>query len=159
MIDDKTFASILFERIGHLLPQSFKTRTTSDEHKLKEINERLRFLRYDPGDKFKPHCDGCYERPDGSARTRVTLQLYLNEGMDGGETTFLKMTTAKEEDAMLPENRVSVIPKTGSILVFEHNILHEGSIVRAGRKYTVRMDVLYANSNFEINETRKCVIA
>jgi len=39
---------------------------------------RLRFLRYDPGEYFKPHFDGVYMRDNGE-RSCVTIQLYLNE--------------------------------------------------------------------------------
>ncbi|KAK0661367.1 hypothetical protein DIS24_g2582 [Lasiodiplodia hormozganensis] len=53
------------------------------------LNERLRFLRYEGGEYFKPHCDGVYERerkegPDGKMapveRSFFTLHLYLNDG-------------------------------------------------------------------------------
>ncbi|KAJ6635528.1 hypothetical protein Bhyg_14114 [Pseudolycoriella hygida] len=130
MIDDCEFVRCLFERISAYLPATF------NNQQLLEINERLRFLRYDKADQFKPHCDASYGRPDYSARTLITLQIYLNEDFRGGETTFLQRrnTTGKS----LP-----VVPKTGMILVFEHNILHEGSVVKEGRKYTIRTDVLY----------------
>lgn len=179
MIDDKKFVDILFKRIGHLLPQTFQISELADTYNIKEINERLRFLRYicykllpnydmnciinsncryDPGDKFKPHNDGSYTRPDNSARTWITLQLYLNEGMGGGETTFLKVGPVNQD--VLPQDRVPVKPKTGSILVFQHNILHEGSEVTSGQKYTIRMDVLYERNKafeeyFDNNATKK----
>ena len=54
------------------------------------LNERLRFLKYNDGDFFLAHYDGAYERPDGSQRSKITLQLYLNGGFEGGETTFLE---------------------------------------------------------------------
>lgn len=128
MIDDKEFVRILESRIQTLLPQMFENR------RFLEINERLRFLRYSPGGEFKPHCDGSYVRPDYTARTLITLQIYLNEGFDGGETTFLDF------DELV---RVPVVPKTGMILVFEHDLYHEGSLLRSGNKYTIRTDVLY----------------
>ncbi|CAG7817607.1 unnamed protein product [Allacma fusca] len=128
MIDDHEFARLLLTRISQFLPEKFL-----GAH-LVAINERLRFLRYDRGDKFAPHCDGSFSRPDGSGTSTITLQIYLNEGFKGGETTFLHLGNG---------NRVPVVPKPGMILVFEHNILHEGSKVKAGRKYTIRTDVLY----------------
>jgi len=131
MIDDKQFVKILFSRISSFLPQKFQKK------KLVEINERLRFLKYYEGDEFKPHYDSHYSRDDYSARTLITLQMYLNEGFEGGETTFLKFT---QDDQTI---RVPVVPKTGMILVFEHEINHEGSLVKSGEKYTIRTDVLY----------------
>lgn len=129
MVDDKEFVKILESRIQSQLPPKFENR------RFLEINERLRFLRYSPGGQFKPHCDESYVRPDYTARTLITLQIYLNEGFGGGETTFLAYD---DVDA-----RVSVVPKTGMILVFEHDLYHEGSLVRSGNKYTIRTDVLY----------------
>ncbi len=128
MIDDKEFVRILESRIKSFLPQKFENR------RFLEINERLRFLHYSGGGQFKPHCDSSYVRPDYTARTLITLQIYLNEGFDGGETTFLDFDE---------EVRVAVVPKTGMILVFEHDLYHEGSLVRSGDKYTIRTDVLY----------------
>lgn len=129
MIDDKEFVQILQSRIQSFLPQKFENR------RFLEINERLRFLCYSAGGQFKAHSDALYVRSDYTARTLITLQIYLNEGFDGGETTFLSY----DEDV-----RVPVVPKTGMILVFEHDLYHEGSLVRSGTKYTIRTDVLYS---------------
>lgn len=46
------------------------------------LNERIRFLRYEGGDYFRPHWDGCYV-DDGkgtgvSRRSLFTVHLYLN---------------------------------------------------------------------------------
>lgn len=131
MIDDRKFVQSLLQRISSYLPATF------ENENLLEINERLRFLRYDDGDQFQPHCDASYGRPDGSARTLITLQIYLNDGFKGGATTFLPRGRGRATKC------VPVVPKTGMILVFEHNIMHEGSVVQRGRKYTIRTDVLY----------------
>ena len=40
---------------------------------------RLRFLRYDAGQYFKPHFDGSYVREDGREKSFITIHLYLNE--------------------------------------------------------------------------------
>ena len=101
-------------------------------------NERLSCLRYDVGHYFKPHFDGMYRRTEGprsGENSFVTVQLYLNEGFRGGATTFFN---PKNEDRL-----VKVVPKTGSLLLFEHNLLHEGSELIAGRKYAMRTDIMY----------------
>jgi hypothetical protein len=59
----------------------------------------------------------------------------LNEGYEGGETTFINYQDSTKH--------VPCIPRTGMVLVFEHEILHEGSALRKGRKYTMRTDVMY----------------
>jgi len=49
MIDDVDMAQKIFERIQTYLPKVWKN------CQLVGLNERLRFLRYDPGQKFEPH--------------------------------------------------------------------------------------------------------
>ncbi|CAF0988158.1 unnamed protein product [Rotaria sordida] len=130
MIDDVAMAQMIFERIKLYLPNVF------EDHQLVGLNERLRFLRYDPGQKFEKHLDGTYYRNDGSLeRSYITIQLYLNEGFQGGETTFVHFWDSTKN--------VSSIPRTGMVLVFQHDLLHEGAPLRKGRKYTVRTDVMY----------------
>ena len=101
------------------------------------LNERLRFLRYSPGDYFSPHCDGCYVRQNGE-RSFITLQLYLNEEFEGGATTFLDSSS---------DQCVGVQPKTGNVLIFQHDIYHSGAKVTSGRKYAVRTDIMYQKVN------------
>lgn len=105
------------------------------------LNERLRFLKYDAGCFFAPHFDGQYRRPTDALDNRfgersfVTFQLYLNDGFEGGYTSFLT------PDETI---RVDVVPRTGSVLLFEHMLLHEGGMLVEGRKYALRTDVMYS---------------
>lgn len=38
-----------------------------------------------------------------------------------------------------------VFTNVGSVLIFEHPILHEGSKLISGRKYAIRTDVMYSS--------------
>lgn len=130
IIDDVQMADKIFQRIKLYLPATWKN------HHVVGLNERLRFLRYDSGQYFAPHMDGVYAREDGSGeRSFITIQLYLNEGYEGGETTFVSFGVGGK--------RYACKPRTGMVLVFEHALYHEGSLLKAGRKYTVRTDVMY----------------
>jgi hypothetical protein len=100
------------------------------------VNERLRFYRYDVGEQFEWHYDGCFERENGE-RSFLTYMIYLNEGFEGGETHFGGLPAAPA----LVSGRV--IPRTGRALVFSHPILHKGEPVVRGRKYVLRTDVMY----------------
>ncbi|KAI1273444.1 oxidoreductase domain-containing protein [Xylaria sp. FL0933] len=117
------------------------------------VNKRLRFLKYTPGEFFKPHCDGAYgERaPEGFVvQTYMTVHLYLNDsqqvvgpGVDlvGGATSFLSRDDSR---------RLDVDPKAGRVLVFQHSRLrHCGADVKAGTKYTVRTDIMYKEEAIE----------
>jgi predicted 2-oxoglutarate/Fe(II)-dependent dioxygenase YbiX len=87
--------------------------------------------RYDPGQSFKWHRDGYFERPEGfpRQRSRLTYMVYLNDDFEGGETAF---------------RGFEVTPVKGMALVFHHPVLHQGAAVTRGRKYVVRTDVMYA---------------
>jgi hypothetical protein len=105
------------------------------------LNERMRILRYDPGTYFSPHYDGSYRRSYEAGPDRVgevscvTAQFYLNEGFKGGATRFL--------DGWNESQFYDVIPKVGSVLLFQHDLNHEGSLLVEGRKYALRTDVMY----------------
>ena len=133
IIDDKEFVEELWRRIEKFLPKKF------GGHRLVEINERLRFLKYEKDGKFAPHSDAQYARPDGSAISFFTLQMYLNEGFEGGETTLLSYRKR--------ERKLPVVPEKGMILAFDQDLLHEGSLVTSGVKYTLRTDVMYTHLN------------
>lgn len=117
------------------------------------VNKRLRFLKYTPGQFFKPHCDGPYGEttPEGHmVQTYMTVHLYLNDsqqeagpGVDlvGGATSFLSRDDSR---------RLDVDPKAGRVLIFQHaRLRHCGDDVKAGTKYTVRTDIMYKMSGFE----------
>jgi predicted 2-oxoglutarate/Fe(II)-dependent dioxygenase YbiX len=104
------------------------------------LNERMRILRYDSGTYFAPHNDGSYQRRrDADERQReyscVTFQLYLNEGFTGGATRLLNCRDESEG--------YDVVPEAGSVLLFQHNVYHEGALLEEGRKYCLRTDVMY----------------
>ena len=102
---------------------------------------RVYLLRYNPGQFFKQHRDG-YSMDSQSNRSLLTLQIYLNEGFVGGETRFYSETGivisgdvgAKHWDA---------VPSTGSLVIFDHRLLHEGMPITHGTKYSIRFNILY----------------
>jgi hypothetical protein len=141
-------------------------------HYLTRLNERLRFLKYVGGEYFRPHWDASYRTPSGEEASLYTIHLYLNgdgeEGQDVEEV--LKRQKMEERGEELPnedekgtllggatsfipswgqdDHVVRVWPKTGRILVFQHNgLLHGGDSVYRGTKYTVRTDVMYSKKH------------
>ena len=133
ILDSAEKANMIWERIKDYVPGVWK-----NKHTVVGLNERLRFLKYGPGEYFAPHQDGRYIRPDGSEESFITVQLYLNEGFEGGNTTFMKRYTNGEN--------VGVVPKTGRVLVFQHDIEHEGSLLLQGTKYAMRTDIMYTTT-------------
>lgn len=142
IMDDEALADRFYQRIKAYIPQR------KDHRDALGLNERLRFLRYDPGQKFEPHHDGMYMRSPKDVQGRpgyegrvgerslITIQIYLNEGFEGGETRFINTKTREVSDC---------VPKTGLVLVFQQKgLLHEGCALVKGRKYTIRTEVMYA---------------
>jgi predicted 2-oxoglutarate/Fe(II)-dependent dioxygenase YbiX len=127
--DDRATADELWALAKPHAPTPFKGR------KVVGLNERLRFYRYDPGQKFDWHQDGYFERDNGE-RSQFTFMVYLNDGYEGGGTSFVD-----------PYGRMfvpfTVVPKKGSALFFYHPLDHRGDEVTAGRKYVLRTDVMY----------------
>jgi hypothetical protein len=101
------------------------------------LNERFRFYRYDVGETFAPHYDGYFRKGIGE-RSWLTFLVYLNDGFEGGETGFYRPDG---------QPRFSVTPECGKALVFAHRQLHDGKVVSRGRKYVLRTDVMYRNTN------------
>jgi prolyl 4-hydroxylase len=124
IFDDLDLAEMLLERVRKSAP--------GDIHGMALVgaNERFRCYRYQPGMRFAPHKDFAFVRNDNE-RSFYSFLVYLNDSFEGGSTTF----------ATEPE--VAIKPKAGRGLLFQHPIIHEGSLVTAGVKYVVRTDLMY----------------
>ena len=136
ILDDEKRAADLWRRIAEYVPATIDNWTATG------LNERLRFYRYDPGQRFAPHGDGSYMPRNGEC-SRLTLMIYLNEGFEGGDTRFYIHQHYFEllEKEAIPD--LSVVPKTGMALCFRHELRHEGARVIRGKKYVLRSDVMY----------------
>jgi hypothetical protein len=121
IFDDVELASALYERAKPHLP------AVQDDWSLCGFNERLRFYRYGPGEYFKWHKDGSFQRSPHE-ESFLTFMIYLNDQFEGGETQFKWETVA---------------PKPGTALVFPHRMLHQGATVTSGTKYVLRTDIMY----------------
>ena len=121
--DDVDLAEGIWELVKGYVP------TTFEEKQAIGVNERFRFYRYDPGQRFNWHYDGCYRRPNGE-QSYFTLMFYLNDGYEGGTTEF--------------EDTTEIIPEKGDALIFWHYQRHIGNEIRTGRKYVLRTDVMYS---------------
>ena len=128
MLDSPDLAALLFERVRPFVSSPIRNREAIG------LNERLRFYRYDVGQKFAPHLDGSFRRENGE-ESQLTFMVYLNDDFSGGETNFFFPA---------PVGTVRVVPKRGMALLFVHRVEHEGASVLEGRKYVLRSDVMYS---------------
>lgn len=123
--DNRELATAWWERAKDLLVADWF------DWKVVGFNERFRFYRYDVGQRFAPHSDGYFDRPNGE-RSHFTFLVYLNDGFEGGATAFHQSRPS-----------LLITPERGKALVFYHKQLHEGMPVVRGRKYVLRTDVMY----------------
>lgn len=150
MIDDEQISQTLWQKVKNYVP------SVLDNRQAVGLNERIRFYRYKPGQRFAPHMDGYFERENGE-RSLWTFMLYLNQDFSGGETIFfsaeeylnkLKVKNLKPKDQSYLVG-ATVVPQTGSALFFQHQLPHEGAEVKVGCKYVLRTDVMYSSKNTE----------
>ena len=125
MLDDVKRAAALWERVREHVPEK------RDGWRVLGLNERFRFYRYEPGQYFRWHYDGAFQR-SATERSLLTLMVYLNGGMEGGATQF--------------DGLGDVVPEAGKALLFQNAIRHQGAPVERGLKYVLRTDVMYGKS-------------
>jgi len=112
------------------------------------INKRWRFNRYNKGNFFKPHFDAGFVYSD-TKKTLFTFILYLNDGIDGGETVFYPGNQKFGWEKPQAGIERKVVPKAGTALVFfqtgELSPRHEGAEVLSDNKlkYILRSDLAY----------------
>jgi prolyl 4-hydroxylase len=95
------------------------------------VNTRLRYSRYKQGQQSQVHTDVPF-LASPTTRTFLTLLIYLNDSFEGGETCFFN-----------PDSTIK--PNTGSVIMFDHQHLHQGTAVVNGRKYIVRSDIIFSS--------------
>ena len=139
-LDDEKIIENLWNKIKliDLIPKTM----TNNVFKLNGLFKHLLFYKYNVGEYFKEHYDG--DNIDGDKKSFFTLLIYLNDNFEGGETNFIhydrKIVKKKlKKDKIL----TPIIPKKGQLLIFKHNILHEGSIIKSGEKIVLRSDIMY----------------
>lgn len=98
---------------------------------------------------FGPHYDGCYVK-DAVNRSMKTFMVYLNDDFEGGSTNFIDEKQELWKDPVLgiwraqEENILFRLqPKTGMAIVFNHQILHEGGMLKSGKKYIFRSEIMF----------------
>lgn len=131
ILDSTELAAQLWPKLAPFIPAEI------EGWHVKGLNERFRFYRYQPGQFFALHYDGCY-RVSSSEESKLTLMIYLNGGCQGGATRFeLKYMS------QYPQGEIIVSPTKGMALCFDHYIMHEGCPIEQGQKYVLRTDVMY----------------
>jgi WD40 repeat protein len=150
VMDNDVLAKQLFEKVKSYLPETIEINSVIQSENgvwhLKELNNRLRFCKYSANQYFHRHLDGVHYRND-TTQSKLTFMIYLNSAteFEGGRTLFFKTKETNEIWA-------SYIPKQGDLIVFDHNVWHEGEVLTQGEKFVLRSDILYSKKETEISK-------
>ena len=84
-------------------------------------------------------------------------QIMIQMNMNHLCNIFMKKNQLKKGEIIKigKKNHISVKPKQGSVLVFQHDIFHEGSKLLDGTKYLIRADVMYSSKKYTRAEVDK----
>jgi predicted 2-oxoglutarate/Fe(II)-dependent dioxygenase YbiX len=127
MYDDDALARLLWQRMHVHVPWAWPPPWVAAG-----LNERFRIYRYEPGQTFRWHFDGAFERTANES-SKFTVLVYLNDDFTGGTTDF--------------HDGPSVVPVRGMALVFAHSQLHQGAAPTRGHKYVLRTDIMYRRAS------------
>jgi len=86
------------------------------------VAEKLQLVHYENGQEYTAHHDFSYPNSDNDWQPArfATLLLYLNEGMEGGETSFPRWMNAETSA------RMDVVPEIGKAVLF-YSTLPDGN--------------------------------
>lgn len=124
MYDDTDLAAELWRRLEPNADREF------GPWRAVGLNERFRLYRYEESQYFRWHRDGHFRRSTNE-RSFMTVMLYLSDDFEGGTTDFKGGGEQR------------VVPETGTFLLFDHRLQHQGSPVKRGVKYVLRTDLMY----------------
>jgi len=150
VIDNDVLANQLFEKVKPYLPKTIETSSSIQAENgvwhLQELNNRIRFCKYSANQYFHRHLDGIHYKNE-TTQSKLTFMIYLNNATEfkGGRTLFFRTKETNEIWA-------SYIPKQGDLIVFDHNVWHEGEVLTQGEKFVLRSDILYSKKETETNK-------
>jgi len=144
--DDASLSDIIFERIKHHLPKTY--RVHGQTWVLCGLNNVFRFCKYTKNQRFNMHCDKRVDSPEYKREQKAsfyTVNIYLNDGRrdyKGGKTMFFNKNY--QNGKWKPSSHI--VGEPGLALVFNHfprRYQHSGQALQSGIKYIVRTDVIY----------------
>lgn len=166
---DSNFAEILYDRIKEYIEIDNKIENikpcgfgVAGKWEPLCLNNCFRYNQYiSPSIGFTAHRDATFiENED--VRSVLTVLIYLNDNFDGGDTVFYDTFGPRSKEEIVSDEmskgfieRFRYKPKSGSILIFNHNMIHEGQKLKKGVKYVIRTDVVFKRTLKPLNYNHK----
>lgn len=165
---NQELADKLWKRVQPFLPKDLRsikpvpymnTITKGDEYTPVGVSNHMRYYKYDVGQCIPKHDDyriSRYRYDKQSDKvflqmTFLTLLVYLNQDFLDGRTRFWTQYGTvdseghcrfmRENDNAEPD--LQIAPQTGSGLISDHMVQHEGEPPRKGVKYILRTDIVH----------------
>lgn len=137
---DPSLAEAVWARLQGLVPPELKLAAwDEDVWDACGLNQNWRLAKYHPGDRFQGHCDGAHVRAPNVEMSMLTVNVYMNDVLDGGSTRFYFKDRSVADFA--------ATPKAGLCLLFRQppgkRYWHDGEQLGSGLKYLFRSDVMY----------------
>ena len=125
---DQELADKLYEKVKNYIPKKIKKITVG-------MNKYIRMSKYEEGQFFGIHKDGInFDKDNKQNMSYATLNIFLNDDFDGGETIFY--------DNSKKNVTLCCKPKTGRGSFFYSQQFHEGAKIKSGFKYLLRTDLM-----------------
>ena len=125
---DDELANKLYEKIKFYIPKKIKKISVG-------MNKCIRLSKYDSGQFFGIHKDGInFDKDNKQIMSYATLNIFLNDNFQGGETTFY--------DNSKKNVTLNCKPKIGRGSFFYSQQYHEGKKITKGFKYLLRTDLM-----------------
>lgn len=136
MMDDIPFATTWYRRIIPILTSELGVVAETDFC----LNPRLRISKYVKSGFFAPHYDTPVEYNDMTSN--YTVIAYLNDVSenDGGSTRFYRNNSDNDIDTDFTP--ICIHPRNGSVVVFAHDIGHDGEELYGNEKYVIRTELM-----------------
>lgn len=118
------------------------------------VSPMLRYMKYNLGGQHYAHYDAAYIYPDSQYRSLMSIVLYLTDNETGctrfvadGKTGHVSTRNHDDWDREVKPEEVllSVNPKKGRILLFDHRMCHDVSMYNGaeGERIIIRGDLIY----------------
>ena len=124
---DEDLANKLYDKVKDFIPKKIKNKVVG-------LNKYIRLRKYDKGQFFGIHKDGINVDKETSSMSYATLNIFLNENFEGGNTTFY----LKDKKTI----NIKAKPKAGRGSFFYSQQFHEGNKIISGNKYLLRTDLM-----------------
>lgn len=167
LADDTYFSDVLYSRIqkylhdDNIINKDIKPCGFGIEGKWTplKINNCFRYSKYVKDSYgFAPHRDATYIENE-NIRSILTILIYLNDDFEKGNTIFYKTLQKRQTYQTVSDEmkggyveRFRYKVKKGSVLIFDHNMIHSGEDLinsNSKSKYLIRSDIVFQCERYE----------